>query len=145
MIKAAIGTTSRVVCAFGYHFTGKERDAESGLDYFGARYYGPARNRHFDRSCSRTCEQRSGETPAFRSCRCLFSLRNTAKNSISLAAIPSTPAQLKPLSSPESPNPRANQGKSPVPPVPPNQLCLTYATKIPGHSPSSSFRMNTLA
>jgi RHS repeat-associated protein len=22
------------------HFTGKERDAESGLDYFGARYYG---------------------------------------------------------------------------------------------------------
>jgi RHS repeat-associated protein len=23
------------------HFTGKERDAESGLDYFGARYYGP--------------------------------------------------------------------------------------------------------
>ena len=24
----------------GYKFTGKERDAESGLDYFGARYYG---------------------------------------------------------------------------------------------------------
>jgi RHS repeat-associated protein len=24
----------------GIHFTGKERDAESGLDYFGARYYG---------------------------------------------------------------------------------------------------------
>ena len=23
----------------GYHFTGKERDTESGLDYFGARYY----------------------------------------------------------------------------------------------------------
>ena len=22
------------------HFTGKERDAETGLDYFGARYYG---------------------------------------------------------------------------------------------------------
>ncbi|MGB7621536.1 MAG: RHS repeat-associated core domain-containing protein [Terriglobia bacterium] len=26
--------------ASGYKFTGKERDAESGLDYFGARYYG---------------------------------------------------------------------------------------------------------
>lgn len=26
-------------CAFGYKFTGKERDQESGLDYFGARYY----------------------------------------------------------------------------------------------------------
>ena len=27
-------------CAFrASHFTGKERDAESGLDYFGARYY----------------------------------------------------------------------------------------------------------
>jgi len=25
---------------FGYKFTGKERDSESGLDYFGARYYG---------------------------------------------------------------------------------------------------------
>ena len=24
---------------FAYKFTGKERDAESGLDYFGARYY----------------------------------------------------------------------------------------------------------
>ncbi len=22
------------------HFTGKERDSETGLDYFGARYYG---------------------------------------------------------------------------------------------------------
>jgi len=26
------------VCA--YRYTGKERDTESGLDYFGARYYG---------------------------------------------------------------------------------------------------------
>ena len=26
-------------CAFEYKFTGKERDAESGNDYFGARYY----------------------------------------------------------------------------------------------------------
>ena len=26
-------------------FTGKERDAESGLDYFGARYYGSALGR----------------------------------------------------------------------------------------------------
>jgi len=28
-----------------YHFTGKERDAESGLDYFGARYYGSSMGR----------------------------------------------------------------------------------------------------
>ena len=27
------------------HFTGKERDSESGLDYFGARYYGSALGR----------------------------------------------------------------------------------------------------
>lgn len=27
------------------HFTGKERDQESGLDYFGARYYGSALGR----------------------------------------------------------------------------------------------------
>ncbi|HEY4380107.1 MAG TPA: RHS repeat-associated core domain-containing protein [Acidobacteriaceae bacterium] len=32
-------TTTFHVCAFAYLFTGKERDAESGLDYFGARYY----------------------------------------------------------------------------------------------------------
>ena len=29
----------------GLHFTGKERDTESGLDYFGARYYGSAMGR----------------------------------------------------------------------------------------------------
>jgi RHS repeat-associated protein len=28
-----------------YKFTAKERDAESGLDYFGARYYGPSMGR----------------------------------------------------------------------------------------------------
>jgi len=28
-----------------YHFTGKERDAESGLDYFGARYYASSMGR----------------------------------------------------------------------------------------------------
>src|ERR1700723_3953484 len=28
-----------------YKFTGKERDAESGLDYFGARYYGSSMGR----------------------------------------------------------------------------------------------------
>jgi RHS repeat-associated protein len=26
--------------ALPLHFTGKERDTETGLDYFGARYYG---------------------------------------------------------------------------------------------------------
>ena len=30
---------------FAYHFTGKERDAESGLDYFGARYYASSMGR----------------------------------------------------------------------------------------------------
>jgi RHS repeat-associated protein len=30
---------------FAYQFTGKERDAESGLDYFGARYYGSSMGR----------------------------------------------------------------------------------------------------
>ncbi|MBN9617476.1 MAG: hypothetical protein J0G35_18080 [Acidobacteriales bacterium] len=28
-----------------HHFTGKERDSESGLDYFGARYYGASMGR----------------------------------------------------------------------------------------------------
>ncbi|WP_263409587.1 RHS repeat-associated core domain-containing protein [Terriglobus tenax] len=40
---------SCVVCsvadATAKHFTGKERDAESGLDYFGARYYGSTMGR----------------------------------------------------------------------------------------------------
>jgi RHS repeat-associated protein len=31
--------TAFPICAFAYKFTGKERDKESGLDYFGARYY----------------------------------------------------------------------------------------------------------
>ncbi len=33
------------LCAFAYKFTGKERDSESGLDYFGARYYGSSMGR----------------------------------------------------------------------------------------------------
>jgi RHS repeat-associated protein len=33
------------VCAFAYKFTGKERDTESGLDYFGARYYASSMGR----------------------------------------------------------------------------------------------------
>ena len=35
-----LSTTRPEVCAFASRYTGKERDAESGLDYFGARYYG---------------------------------------------------------------------------------------------------------
>jgi RHS repeat-associated protein len=31
--------TCSEVCVLDYKFTGKERDTESGLDYFGARYY----------------------------------------------------------------------------------------------------------
>jgi RHS repeat-associated protein len=30
---------------FAYKFTSKERDAKSGLDYFGARYYGSTMGR----------------------------------------------------------------------------------------------------
>jgi RHS repeat-associated protein len=36
-------TTQPVACA--YRYTGKERDTESGLDYFGARYYGSSMGR----------------------------------------------------------------------------------------------------
>jgi RHS repeat-associated protein len=35
-----LATTQSNICAFSHPFTGKERDTESGLDYFGARYYG---------------------------------------------------------------------------------------------------------
>jgi len=38
-------TTLLHVCAFAYLFTGKERDNESELDYFGARYYGSTMGR----------------------------------------------------------------------------------------------------
>ena len=41
-VSAACATT---VCFPRYRFTGKERDAESGNDYFGARYYNPATGR----------------------------------------------------------------------------------------------------
>ncbi len=34
-----------VVCFSRYRFTGKERDAESGNDYFGARYYSSSMGR----------------------------------------------------------------------------------------------------
>ena len=34
-----IGLRIIIQDATGHHFTGKERDTESGLDYFGARYY----------------------------------------------------------------------------------------------------------
>lgn len=36
---------SKVTSASQRHFTGKERDTESGLDYFGARYYGSSMGR----------------------------------------------------------------------------------------------------
>jgi RHS repeat-associated protein len=41
----ASSTTELIFCAFTYQFTGKERDAESGLDYFGARYYASSMGR----------------------------------------------------------------------------------------------------
>jgi len=42
-IHAHISTTAFAICAF--RCTGKERDQESGLDYFGARFYGSALGR----------------------------------------------------------------------------------------------------
>ncbi len=41
------GINQQGVCtgATEFHFTGKERDTESGLDYFGARYYGSSMGR----------------------------------------------------------------------------------------------------
>jgi RHS repeat-associated protein len=51
MMQTATAMTSPVACsssvAFGngYKFTGKERDAESSLDMFGARYYGSSLGR----------------------------------------------------------------------------------------------------
>jgi RHS repeat-associated protein len=38
-------TTQFSVCAFGPLLTGKERDSESGNDYFGARYYASSMGR----------------------------------------------------------------------------------------------------
>ena len=48
--EGAVVMTESGICAtevrFGpLHFTGKERDTESGLDYFGARYYGSSMGR----------------------------------------------------------------------------------------------------
>jgi len=40
-----VPTTAVPACALIYKFTGKERDSESGLDNFGARYYGSSMGR----------------------------------------------------------------------------------------------------
>jgi RHS repeat-associated protein len=45
MMQAPTSTTALSVCAFVYKFTGKERDAESGNDYFGARYFASSMGR----------------------------------------------------------------------------------------------------
>jgi RHS repeat-associated protein len=51
MMRPATATTQLNACQFsaalqkGYKFTGKERDAESNLDNFGARYYGSSMGR----------------------------------------------------------------------------------------------------
>jgi RHS repeat-associated protein len=44
-MQSSSSTTVPHVCALEYRFTGKERDTESGLDYFGARYYGSSMGR----------------------------------------------------------------------------------------------------
>jgi RHS repeat-associated protein len=38
MTQGLVAMTHSYTCAFAYKFTGKERDAESGLDNFGLRY-----------------------------------------------------------------------------------------------------------
>jgi RHS repeat-associated protein len=45
MMQPSTSTTALHVCVFACKFTGKERDAESGLDYFGARHYGSSMGR----------------------------------------------------------------------------------------------------
>lgn len=54
MTQTDSSTTALHVCAFAYRFTGKERDAESGLDYFGARYYASAAGRFMTSDWSAT-------------------------------------------------------------------------------------------
>jgi RHS repeat-associated protein len=44
-MQASSSMTAFQVCAFVCLFTGKERDTESGLDYFGARYYASSMGR----------------------------------------------------------------------------------------------------
>jgi len=44
-----------------YHFTGKERDAESGLDEFGARYYGSSLGRFMKMSPMSVRIERDGQ------------------------------------------------------------------------------------
>jgi RHS repeat-associated protein len=44
-IRADMPTTGVPACALMRKFTGKERDAESGLDYFGARHYASSMGR----------------------------------------------------------------------------------------------------
>src|SRR5580658_8042057 len=39
------GVCAAAECSVRYHFTGKERDTESGNDYFGARYYASSMGR----------------------------------------------------------------------------------------------------
>ena len=45
MTRTGAHTTVLHVCTFIHKFTGKERDAESGNDYFGARYYASSMGR----------------------------------------------------------------------------------------------------
>ena len=41
----ALGLALLLLCSVASAFTGKERDAETGLDYFGARYMSAAQGR----------------------------------------------------------------------------------------------------
>ena len=74
------------------------------------------RNRHFDRSCSRLCEQRSGETrfspqpspqPRSCSCRCPLSPGNRSTTA------PPHPTQAYPTHEPKPPS--SPQGRTPPP------------------------------
>jgi RHS repeat-associated protein len=54
MMQPGSSTTPLYVCAFAQKFTGKERDTESGLDYFGARYYASSMGRWMSPDWSKT-------------------------------------------------------------------------------------------
>jgi RHS repeat-associated protein len=45
MMQTTSSTTAFRVCVFAYKFTGKERDLETGLDFFEARYYSSPQGR----------------------------------------------------------------------------------------------------
>ena len=50
-----------MLCVLHYKFTGKERDTESGLDYFGARYYASSMGRFMSLDPKQITKQRMND------------------------------------------------------------------------------------